>query len=594
MRIDNFFAELKRRNVYKVAVAYVVVAWLLIQVATQVFPFFNIPNWIVRLVVLFAIIGFLIAVVCSWAFEITPEGIKLEEDVDRRIKRKTGRKLTVLIVIVAAMAAGVTLFRFQHLPQTTEAAKQPLPAVAIESKSIAVLPFENLSDDKQNAYFAEGIQDEILTQLGNIAELKVISRTSTQRFKDSTDDVRTIAHQLGVANILEGRVQKSYEQVRVNVQLIDAKKGVHLWAETYDRTLNDIFAVEAEIARNVAKILKAKLTGAAERSLAARPTENPGAHELYLQGSYYNDHGTEADYRKAIDCYQGAIRLDQNYALAHTGLASSLNNLARKFLSGAEAQKAYADARAAGDAALALDPDLAVAHTARAFSFESDFKWTEAEAEYRRALQLSPNDDAVKTALASLLATRGRPDEAIELARQELANDPLCASCYHWLSTYLCSLGQLDEAEKAMRRAIDLQPGHADFYTQLTVIAVLRGDAKAALSAAQKEIAAGGWQEIALALAQQISGDPVAAAAALKALIDHQPDDAAYQIAQIYALRKEPDRVFEWLERAWSNRDPGIGELLYDPFLLRYKTDPRFATFCHEVRLPPPAASSKS
>ena len=180
------------------------------------------------------------------------------------------------------------------------------------------------------------------------------------------------------------------------------------------------------------------------------------------------------------------------------------------------------------------------------------------------------------------------------MTRQELASDPLCASCYNGLSQCLCALGRLDEAERAIRQAIDLQPHHADFYTQLATVAILRGDASAALSAAQKEIAAGGWQEIALALAQQISGDPVAADAALKALIEHQPNDAGYQIAEVYALRNDPDKAFAWLERAWSNRDAGISGLLYDPFLLRYKDDPRFAAFCREVQLPfPPARSTK-
>ena len=185
-------------------------------------------------------------------------------------------------------------------------------------------------------------------------------------------------------------------------------------------------------------------------------------------------------------------------------------------------------------------------------------------------------------------ATQGHPDQAVELERKELTSDPLCASCYHWLSNYLSPLGRLDEAEEAIRKAIELQPGHADFYTQLTVIAIQRGDAKAALSAAQKEVEAGGWQDVALALAQQISGDAVAADAALRKLIDTQPNDTGYQIAQVYALRNDPDKVFEWLDRAWSNHDPGIGGLLYDPFLIRYQRDPRFAAFCRKVQLPEP------
>jgi len=192
------------------------------------------------------------------------------------------------------------------------------------------------------------------------------------------------------------------------------------------------------------------------------------------------------------------------------------------------------------------------------------------------------------------MATLGHPEQAVELAREELKSDPLCASCYHWLASYLSALDRLDEAEQAIRKAIELQPSHADFYTQLTVIAIQRGDAKAALDAAQQEVEAGGWQEIALALARQISGDAVAADSALEKLIDSQGNEAGFQIAQVYALRNDPDKVFEWLDRAWANRDPGIGQLLYDPFLMRYKDDPRFAAFCQKVRLPAPAELAAS
>src|SRR5207249_3824243 len=287
MNARSFFRELKRRRVYSVAVAYVVVAWLLIQVATQVFPFFNIPNWIVRLVVLLAIVGFPIAVVCAWAFEVTSEGIKLEGDVDRTITRKTGRKLTALIVIVAAVAAGVTVFRFLHSQQDIKAAKQPPLAVAIESKSIAVLPFENLSEEKDNAYFADGIQDEILVRLSKIADLKVISRTSTQHYKSAPENLPDIARQLGVAYILEGSVQKSGDSVRVNVQLIKAADDSHLWGDTFDRKLIDIFSVESEVAKAIADQLRATLTGQEEQIIAAKPTDNPDAYDAYLRGLAY-------------------------------------------------------------------------------------------------------------------------------------------------------------------------------------------------------------------------------------------------------------------------------------------------------------------
>ena len=283
MNARTFFTELKRRRVYNVAVAYVVVAWLFIQVATQVFPFFNIPNWVVRLVVLLTIVGFPIAVVCAWAFEMTPEGIKLEGDVDRRITRKTGRKLTALIVIVAAVAAGVTVFRFLHSQQAMEAAKQPPLAVAIESKSIAVLPFENRSEDKANAYFADGIQDEILVRLAKIADLKVISRTSTRHYKSAPENLREIGQELGVAHLLEGSVQRAANRVRVNAQLIDARTDAHLWAQTYDRDLADVFAIQSEIAKAIAEQLQAKLSPNEKKAIEQPPTTDLAAFDLYSQ-----------------------------------------------------------------------------------------------------------------------------------------------------------------------------------------------------------------------------------------------------------------------------------------------------------------------
>jgi len=271
-----FFSELKRRNVYKVAVAYAVVAWLLIQVATQVFPFFELPNWAVQVVVLAAVIGFPVALVLSWAFELTPQGIKREEDVPRRRSRarQTGRKLTAVIILVAALAAGVTIFRFLRSDRGN--AQRPVALAAeIESKSIAVLPFENLSEEKANAYFADGIQDEILTRLSKIADLKVISRTSTQHYKSAPENLPEIARQLGVAHIVEGSVQKYGDAVRVNVQLIKAANDSHLWADTYDRKLTDIFSVESEVAKDIADQLQVRLTGREKQVIAAKPTDNP-------------------------------------------------------------------------------------------------------------------------------------------------------------------------------------------------------------------------------------------------------------------------------------------------------------------------------
>src|ERR1700737_2889938 len=312
----KFFGELKRRNVYKVAVAYAVVAWLLIQGATQVFPFFEIPNWAIRLVVLLLIIGFPVALILAWAFELTPEGIKRAEDVDlsKSITRRTGRKPDFLIIAILVLVIGV--FAYQRFGPVQKALIT-VPS-AIPEKSIAVLPFENRSEDKANAYFADGIQDEILTRLSKIADLKVISRTSTQHYKSAPENLPEIARQLGVAHIVEGSVQKSGDAVRVNVQLIKAANDSHLWADTFDRKLTDIFSVESEVAKSIADQLRAKLTGQEEQVIAAKPTNNVEAYDAYLRGlAYTRKTGTTpANSLGAQKYLKEAVRLDPKFALS--------------------------------------------------------------------------------------------------------------------------------------------------------------------------------------------------------------------------------------------------------------------------------------
>ncbi|MEY2538265.1 MAG: hypothetical protein QOG67_2005, partial [Verrucomicrobiota bacterium] len=392
MKIDNFFAELKRRNVYKVAVAYAIVGWLLVQVATQVFPFFEIPNWAVRLVVLAIVIGFSIALVIAWAFELTPEGIKRTEDVDLAAAARQPRKHAWIFIVIVGAALSVGLFFIGRYTgsRTVEDGRPPATAGSLPQKSIAVLPFENLSEDKGNAYFAEGVQDEILTRLAKVADLKVISRTSTQRFKSAPSDLRDIAKQLGVTNILEGSVQKSNNQVRVNVQLINAITDAHLWAEIYDRKLTDIFVVESDIAKTIADTLQAKLTGSEQRAMAARPTENSEAYQLYLQGRFFWNKRTAGDLRKSIDCFNQAIAKDPNYALAYAGLAQTWSILAAH--NGGAPVDCYPQADAAARKALALDNTLSDAVAALASTKASyNFDFAGAKQEYERAIQLNPN-----------------------------------------------------------------------------------------------------------------------------------------------------------------------------------------------------------
>src|SRR5947207_974186 len=383
MNLLNLFSELKRRNVYKVAVAYAIVGWLLVQVATQVFPFLEIPNWVVRLVIALVMIGFPIALVIAWAFELTPEGIKRTEDVDLAALARQPRKHAWIFVVIAGAAISIGLFFVGRYTARNSSRASPgeLPA-----KSIAVLPFDNLSRDPDNAYFAEGVQDEILTRLAKVADLKVISRTSTQRFKSAPSDLRDIAKQLGVMNILEGSVQKADDQVRVNVQLINALTDAHLWADTYDRKLIDIFAVESDIAKTIAESLQATLTGSEKSSIAKAPTANPEAYELYLKGRFFWNKRTGADLLKGIEYFRSATAKDPNYALAYVGLADSYKLLSA--YGAASPQDSIPQAKAAAKKALELDNSLAEAHTSFGSILGSyDFEFDRAIAEYERAIE---------------------------------------------------------------------------------------------------------------------------------------------------------------------------------------------------------------
>jgi TolB-like protein/Tfp pilus assembly protein PilF len=425
---NNFFAELKRRNVYKVAVAYAVVSWLLIQIATQVFPFFEIPNWAVRFVVLSLILGFPVALILSWAFEITPEGIKRTEDVDPAAVARPPRKHAWIFVVIIAGAISIGLFFMGRYtasrPTAGEEGRSPASAGSLPEKSIAVLPFDNLSRDPDNAYFAEGVQDEILTRLAKIADLKVISRTSTQRFKSAPSDLREIAKQLGVMHIVEGSVQKVNDQVRVNVQLINALTDAHLWADTYDRKLIDIFSVETEIAKTIADTLQAKLTGSEEIAMSKKPTVNPEAYELYLKGRFFWNKRTASDLRKAINYFNQAISKDPGYALAYAGLADSYVILS--VFGAASPQDSIPQARAAAKKALELDDTLAEAHASLArIVGPFDFEFDQSIAEFERAIQLNPN----------------------------------YAMAHHWLSWGpLTALAQVDRAIAEGKRAVELDP----------------------------------------------------------------------------------------------------------------------------------------
>jgi TolB-like protein/Flp pilus assembly protein TadD len=468
----------------------------------------------------------------------------------------------------------------------------------IQSESIAVLPLTNESGDAAEQYFSDGISEDLITALSQFPGLKVIGRASSFLLRDSKEDSRSIGAKLGVAHLLEGSVRRSGDVVRISAELINTEDGSTQWSERYDRPYKDLFSLQDEITRAVAGALKAKLLPAEHEAVQSDrpPSGSLEAYNAYLQGKFYNARDTEVDYRKAIEFFTRATQLDPRYTRAWCGLSTTWTSVGAEFLDGAPAQEAYAKAREAASRALGLSPGFSDAHLAQGYLFlRADFNWRGAEAEYRRAAELAPNDANAKFAFGNQLTTFGEMEQAVELTREALATEPLRADWYNWLAVYLSALNRLDEAEQAIRRAIELQPGAASYYEELTVIEVQRGNARAALAAAQLEHP-GIWQNIALALARSIGGDPRAADAALKTLIDKDAGDAPFQIAEVYALRDEADETFAWLDRAWRNRDPGVQSLLYDPFILRFKHDPRFAAFSRKVGLPVPgeAPASKS
>jgi len=492
--------------------------------------------------------------------------------------------------IAALLLAAILVVSGAYFFMNRTAAK----GAAIPEKSIAVLPMVNSTGDSANEYFSDGMSEEFISTLSRLPDLKVVGRTSSFQFKGKADGSKTIGEKLGVYYLLEGSVRKSADRVRIAVGLIKSDDGANVWSETYDRELKDIFAVQSEIAGAVAKELKVALLGHNGRATllatAATPSnQNVEAYNALLQGNYYFIRRSAEDMRKAIGYYEEAIRLDPRYALAYARLSVAAVSLAGSYGSVAskEGQDALTKGRAAAQRALELDPNLADAHSAQGALLRLvDFNYSGAETEYRRALELAPQHPAVMANLALLVATLGRFDEAVTLVQQAIALEPLRGGPHTNLALYLTALGRYDEAEEALRKAIEVQPESAQNYMYLAVIQILRGKPGTAVDLAKQETDPF-WRTYALALAYFANGNRAEADATLKKLIDEDAEDAGSQIATVYALRKDPEKMFEWLEHAWKTHDGGVTELLYNPFLSAYKNDPRFIAFAQKIGVMP-------
>jgi serine/threonine-protein kinase len=576
----NFFAELKRRNVYKVAVAYGVVAWLLMQVASQIFPFFDIPNWVVRLVVLLLIIGFPVALIIAWAFEVTPEGIKRTEAADAAGQRSRGVTWIYVVLIGVALSVGLFLvgrFTAGHAtPRLSEA------ATAIPGKSIAVLPLVNESGDPKDEYFSDGLSEELIAALAQISGLKVIGRSSSFRFKDRKEEPKKIGEKLGVSTLLDGTVRKQGDRVRIVAALVNATDGIQLWTRTFDLELKDIFAVQQEIAKAVAESLRVKLFGTQEKP-SQIATNNVEAHNAYLQGHFHFLRRNVDDYGKAISYFDRALELDPNYALAYAERAEAWTMIGD--LTG-QRPTAYPKARSDAERAVAIAPGLAEARAALGWvRFFGEWKFADGLSELKRAKELSPTNPTANDLLARVIVYLGRIDEAERQAREAVELDPLSVATQFNLARVLFIAGKLDEADAAGRKLTELQPSSSSSHRWQVLVAVQRGDGETALREAQLE-PNDGFRSFELALAYHVLGDRKEADAALADLIARARDGFAYQIAQVYAVRGEADKAFEWLQISFDDHDGGTLGLAVDPLLRGLHDDPRYKNLLAKLGLP--------
>jgi TolB-like protein/Tfp pilus assembly protein PilF len=579
----NFFAELKRRNVYKVAIAYIVAGWALSQGIAQVFPVFDVPNWVIRLIVVLIIIGLPVALVLAWSFELTPQGLKRADDVDLAAIPGTKSRVWIYIVIIGAALSVGLFFLGRYSAPARKAA-----SVEVSEKSIAVLPFENLSGNPDNAYFTEGIQEEILTRLAKIADLKVISRTSTQHFKSSPDNLPQIAQQLGVANILEGSVQRAADQVHVNVQLIKAATDGHLWAEAYDRKLTDIFAAEADIAKTIADTLQAKLTGAEEKAIAKRPTENPEAHELYLKGRFFWNKRTGADIRTAIDYFNQALGKDPSYALAYAGLADSYDLLSG--YGAASPEDSFPQSKAAAKKAVELDDTLAEAHTSLADILNDyDFDFEQSMKEFERAIQLNPNYATAHHWYGNgpLLAL-GQFDRAIAEGKRAVELDPLSSINNTDLGEDYFYARRYDEAIAQLRKTIEMDPRFYYAHWLLGLVWQLKGQLHEAIDEYRKAVELNDDPFVLALLGQAYArtgqheeAQKILARLAEEAKSRYVP---AYSFALIYLALGDKERAIDEMERAYRERaGADVCLLKVDPMLDELRGNPRFEALAEKI-----------
>jgi TolB-like protein/Flp pilus assembly protein TadD len=606
----GFVAELKRRNVIRMAGLYLVGAWLIVQVASTLLPMFAAPAWAPRAVVIFLAAAFLPVLVFSWVYELTPEGLKRESQVDRSasLTQSTGQRIEHVIVVLLAL--GIAYFAFdkfvlapRHQAAEVAQARKEGGAEALVNaygdKSIAVLPFVNMSADKEQEYFADGIAEELLNRLAKVQGLRVIARTSSFSFKGKDADVATIAAALKVAHLLEGSVRRSGNKLRISAKLVRAADGGELWSQTYDREMADVFAMQDEIAGAVVGELELKLLG--NGSTAKR--SNPEAYALYLQGRQIRFQRSREALEQSLALVQRALALDPGMAEAWTELSLIYRSQADTGIR--PNAEGYRLAREAANKALALQPDLTAAHVQLASISRGELDLAASAAHLSRAAETAPEDSDVLRAASRVADSLGRYDAAIAYAEALVARDPQNPASYSLLANTYYAAGRLDDSQAAALQVVKMAPKYITGHDSLSDILAAKGQYEAALAEAKLEDDTV-WRRIALAKAYHYLGRKAESDAALAQLIHDNATDAPFNIAYVYALRGEKDKAFEWLERGIKERDPGMSDAATIPYFASLHDDPRWLPFLRrhgfapeqlaaiklDVPLPAPAAAS--
>lgn len=551
----SLFNELKRRNVFKVAAAYVIVSWLLLQVSDTLVPALHLPDWFHSGVAFLLIIGFPVAVIFAWAWEITPEGLKREKDVDRDTDGSEA---------------------------ADQPAKQPASGLAdskISEKSVAVLPFVNMSDDKSNEFFSDGISEELLNLLSKIPELRVAARTSSFSLKGKNLQISEVGDILKVAHVLEGSVRKAGNHVRITAQLIKADDGYHMWSATYDHTLDDIFAIQDKIAVAVVEQLKLTLLG----STPTLDETVPEAYALYLQAQQLVRQGTIQAWEQAVTLYKQLLAIAPDYAAGWAGLANVYNEQASKTLLPVDV--GFALAREAAEKALEINPQNANAHASLGWiSLTNDRELAVAAKYFENALALEPGNPGILANASQLAVSLGRVDEGIALREYEVSRDPVNSNSHNRLGVFYIFAGRLDEAVNILDTALKLSPRRIATQWWIGAAMLLKGEPEAALVAMELESDSdSGWDLNGMALVNHALGLAAESDAALEKLIEGYREGSAYNIAYILAFRGEADRAFGWLDKAVKYKDPGLMYVAVEPFFANIHGDPRWLPFLESI-----------